>query len=240
MKHKTIFLSLILLFSCNNNVYPSMTSINSDSQECSIPELETIHSASENYSSNIIDDTTSSEISSKFSASNSYTGTKLNIYINPSVQTKNMYYNNVTTEAIMMNKIADEMYNYLKNNPKFNIYINNRYLNLTSSVKEINSLNIDYHIALHSNAGGGKGSECYHYNSYNFAQKLLKKFDMMHSFPSRGVKDGSHLYELKKSKAKNKVLIELLFHDNKIESEFIQKNYKQIGLNLAKTIEELN
>ena len=165
---------------------------------------------------------------------------KINIYLNPSVQTHNMYYDNATTEAIMMNKIAQHIYDNLSQETKFNVYINNDYLSLSKSVKEINSLNIDYHLALHSNAGGGYGSECYHHNSYDFANLVLNNFLSMNNFSNRGVKNGAHLYELKNSKAKNKILFEILFHDNKIESEYLQKNYISIAENIANSIKSLS
>jgi len=159
-----------------------------------------------------------------------------NIYINPSVQTRNMYYDKVTTEAEIMNKISKEIVNNLSNIPYLNVYYNDRYLSLSKSVSEINKLNIDYHLALHSNAGGGSGSECYHYKSEAFAKSILTSFNQMHSFPNRGVKDGSHLYELNSSKAKNKILIEFLFHDNAQEGSFLKTKYKEIADNVSKTL----
>lgn len=190
----------------------------------------------ENYfpiTSSSIDNTTS--LSSQ-SSSEIIEDEKIKIYLNPSVQTKNMYYGNKISEATAMNNVSKIIYANLKDHPRFIVYHNDRMLSLKDSVMESNKLEVDYHIALHTNAGGGSGSECYYYKDKSFAKDILNTFDTYHSFPKRGIKDGSHLYELKNSTAKNKALIEFLFHDNKNESIFIQNNYDLLAMSIVETI----
>lgn len=158
------------------------------------------------------------------------TSDPIRIYLNPSVQTANYYYNNVATEAEMMNKVSEKIYEELSRDSRFEVYCNDRYLPLAASVKESNSLKVDYHLALHSNAGGGSGSEVYYTGSSSFASLVLDTFAKHHPFANRGVKSGSHLYELKHSTATNRALIEFLFHDNKAEAEFIVSNYTVLAM----------
>ena len=184
--------------------------------------------------------TSSSEVSSSSSSSNEDSSSyeeneKIKIYINPSVQKSNMYYNNETSEAEAMNNVSKLIYTSLKDNPRFIVYHNDRMLPLKESVIESNKLDVDYHIALHTNAGGGSGSECYYYKDKSFASSVLNSFDSYHTFPKRGLKDGSHLYELKNITAKNKALIEFLFHDNKTESKFIQNNYNLLAMSIVES-----
>lgn len=170
-------------------------------------------------------------ISSEIESSSSIISTpfantrKIKIYLNPSVQIHNMYYGNVCSEADAMNIVAKKAYTLLSQDTRFIVYINDNMKNLTNSVKESNSLKVDYHLALHSNAGGGSGTESYFMSDSSFAQSMLDSFVKYHSFPNRGVKNGNTLYELKNSKALNKCLIEFLYHDNKTESKFITQNY---------------
>ena len=92
---------------------------------------------------------------------------------------------------------------------------------------------------MHTNAGGGTGSEAYYYGNSYFANHVLNSFNKYHTFKNRGIKIGSHLYELKNSTAKKKALIEFLFHDKKTESEYIIKNYVILALSIIEAIHNL-
>ncbi len=225
---KLLFLNFcfITLLSCNSTSSSLTTSSFTSS-------LSSISSSSEsNESSNEI---SSIEESSK---ETSYTK-KIKIYLNPSVQVNNIYYCKTISEAESMNIVSKKIYEKLINEPQFEVYQNDRMLKLSDSVKEINSLNIDYHLALHTNAGGGSGSECYYYKNSTFAQLILKNVTNVHAYPNRGIKNGSHLYELKNSKAKNNALIEFLFHDNKNESQFIKNNYDLLAQSIVNSFKQL-
>ena len=229
MKKIFIVLPLLLLLGCQD-----ITSSISSSTSSSITSANTTTSTS----SPIIEESNSTN-------TNNITPPKLNdkkkikIYLNPSVQKSNLYYNKSTTEAEMMNKVSNEIYTRLSSDSRFIVYHNDRYLSLSESVKESNSLNVDYHIALHTNAGGGSGSEAYYGTNSYFANHILNSFNKYHNFKNRGVKKGNHLYEIKNSTAKNKALIEFLFHDNKQESEFIIKNYVILALSICESLYEL-
>lgn len=163
-----------------------------------------------------------------------YTGKKVKVYLNPSVQTWNQYINNLGTEAEHMNNIAHYMYDELVAYNYIDVKANFDYLALKDSVKESNTFNADIHFAIHSNAGGGQGSEILtNKNSTSFASKMYEGFMELGNFKRRGIKDGNSLYEIKNSKAENKALIELLFHDNLLEAKYIIENEKIIAHQLV-------
>lgn len=162
---------------------------------------------------------------------------KVRVYINPSVQTKNLYVNNLGTEAENMNDIAEYMVEDLKNEKYIQLGYNLNYLSLSKSIQESNNFNADIHFALHSNAGGGCGSEIYTSSDTCFAEYIYEKYTSeIDKFTKRGVKANSSLYEISHSKAKDRVLIELLFHDNQKEAEYIVNNKRKIAKILSEGI----
>ena len=222
--NKKILLLTFMLFSCSTSSLIPSTSINTSINSTLTSDIDT---------------TTNESINNTTSSTTSQNKKKIKIYINPSVQTGNIYYDKVTTEAKMMNKVSDKIYEELKDDTRYEIYRNDRYLPLSESVKESNKLKVDYHLALHTNAGGGTGSEAYYYGNSYFANHVLNSFNKYHTFKNRGIKNGGHLFELKNSNAKNKALIEFLFHDNKTESDYIIKNYVILAISMIEAIQNL-
>lgn len=164
---------------------------------------------------------------------------KISIYLNPSVQTKNMYINNLGSEAENMRDIAELMYKELKLVSYIDIEANiaKNGLSLSQSVNQRNSRKRHIHFALHSNAGGGQGTEIYTKGSNKtFATTMYESFLELGNFKRRGVKDGTHLYEIKNVKADHVALIEFAFHDNLKEAKFIIENKALIANQMAKSI----
>lgn len=207
-----------------------------------------------NYSSSIfdsmvnnsIDSIDSSEVSIDQSSDSSIGSSSeelvfekpVNIYINPSVQVNNLYVNSLGNEAEHMNDIAKLMVDQLKAFNFLNVNYNLSYLSLANSVKESNNLNTDIHFSLHSNAGGGRGSEIYTIASDDdFAQHIYNDYtSQIGDLKKRGVKYTTSLYEIKNVKAKDRVLLELLFHDNVEEANFIVNNKEKISKILVNSI----
>lgn len=178
-------------------------------------------------------------ISSSSSTSKPTSREKLSIYLNPSVQTKNMYINNLGSEAENMRDIAELMYKELKLVSYIDIEANiaKNGLSLSQSVNQSNSRKRHIHFALHSNAGGGQGTEIYTKGSNKtFATTMYESFLELGNFKRRGVKDGTHLYEIKNVKADHVALIEFAFHDNLKEAKFIIENKALIANQMAKSI----
>lgn len=164
---------------------------------------------------------------------------KISIYLNPSVQTKNMYINNLGSEAENMRDIAELMYKELKLVSYIDIEANiaKNGLSLSQSVNQSNSRKRHIHFALHSNAGGGQGTKIYTKGSNKtFATTMYESFLELGNFKRRGVKDGTHLYEIKNVKADHVALIEFAFHDNLKEAKFIVENKALIANQMAKSI----
>lgn len=178
-------------------------------------------------------------ISSSSSTSKPTSREKISIYLNPSVQTKNMYINNLGSEAENMRDIAELMYKELKLVSYIDIEANiaKNGLSLSQSVNQSNSIKRHIHFALHSNAGGGQGTEIYTKGSNKtFATTMYESFLELGNFKRRGVKDGTHLYEIKNVKADHVALIEFAFHDNLKEAKFIIENKALIANQMAKSI----
>ena len=163
---------------------------------------------------------------------------KVKVYLNPSVQTKNLYVNNLGTEAEHMNDIVEYMVKELVTISYISLKYNLSYLSLAESIKDSNSYGSEIHLSLHSNAGGGQGSEIYtpignsHFGSYIYNEYTSK----IGEFKKRGVKETNALYEIKNSKAENRALLELLFHDNVKEANYIVNNKQKIASILTQGI----
>lgn len=178
-------------------------------------------------------------ISSSSSTSKPTSREKISIYLNPSVQTKNMYINNLGSEAENMRDIAELMYKELKLVSYIDIEANiaKNGLSLSQSVNQSNSRKRHIHFALHSNAGGGQGTEIYTKGlNKTFATTMYESFLELGNFKRRGVKDGTHLYEIKNVKADHVALIEFAFHDNLKEAKFIVENKALIANQMVKSI----
>lgn len=161
-----------------------------------------------------------------------YFESQIKLYINPSVQYANEYADNLGNEGMYMNSISNILVSMLNKYTNLIVYSNNSLpgKSLSEAVSESNSLNVDYHLALHSNAGGGKGSEGFYTNtSYGFTKSILDSMDSILPYKTRGPKYGQNeLYELRKTKA-SASLIEILFHDDKAQALFIINNQESIA-----------
>lgn len=158
------------------------------------------------------------------------------IYINPSVQTWNSYANGLGSEAEHMHAIAEIMVAELAQYPFFEVEANLKGLSLSNSLKESNQKKRDIHLALHSNAGGGTGIETYQKREDGFGKHMHSSLAANLPFPSRGLKDGNHLYEIKTSKAEHVVLMEILFHDQEKEAAYIASHHAYIAQKLVEAL----
>lgn len=97
--------------------------------------------------------------------------------------------------------------------------------NLKEAVAAANNNNADLFLSVHLNAGGGTGCECYTWKQQQVKQavNICKELNKL-GFKNRGVKDGSGLYVIKKTKC-TAVLVEVCFIDNKQDADL----YKQLG-----------
>ena len=212
------------------------TDSTTDNQESSDNDSsENNTSSTDNGSNPSIDNDNSNVESDDYTSDDEtyvYFERQIKLYINPSVQYSNTYANNLGNEGVYMNSISNILVGMLNKHTNLIVYSNTSLpgKSLSESVKESNNLKVDYHLAIHSNAGGGKGSEgFYTKTSYEFTKSILDSMDKILPYKTRGAKYGQNeLYELKNTTA-SASLIEILFHDDKTQALFIVNNQQSIA-----------
>ncbi len=167
------------------------------------------------------------------------------IYLSPSTQEFNPY-NGGGNEEQYMNLIADAMEPYLaasgirytRNTPD---------MTAASSIAASNGGYYDLHLALHSNATGSgdgsrRGSEVYYYptseNGKRFADIAAKNLKIIFPIPEnvRTIPTTS-LGEVRRVKAPG-VLIEIAYHDNRQDADWIRNNIEAIAANIVYSLTE--
>lgn len=167
-----------------------------------------------------------------------------NIFLSPSTQTGNLY---VTggSEQYWMNQLADAMEPYLlatgieftRNNPNGSA---------VQSIRQSNSGNYDLHLALHSNAapqgmyGQVQGSDVYYYPSSTegkraanvIADALKTIYPDPHLVRALGT---TRIGEVRQTRAPA-VLVELAYHDNNADANWITDNLDLIARTLVQAL----
>lgn len=100
---------------------------------------------------------------------------------------------------------------------------------LSLVVQQANREDLDWFIAIHFNAGGGKGVEVYTYEGrqYQDAIDVCNNIAAL-GFNNRGVKAGTGLYVIRKTIAKS-MLIEVCFVDTEDANKYLEVGYKAIA-----------
>lgn len=95
--------------------------------------------------------------------------------------------------------------------------------NLAEICRLANAQYLDAFISIHFNSGGGVGAEAYTYGGEDKAHagKMLDALTEL-GFKNRGIKDGSHLYVVRNTKAPA-CLLEVCFVDSEKDAELYQK-----------------
>lgn len=96
-------------------------------------------------------------------------------------------------------------------------------------IQQANRQELDWFISIHFNAGGGKGVEVYTYEGrqYQDAIDVCNNISAL-GFTNRGVKAGTGLYVIRKTKAKS-MLIEVCFVDTDDANKYLKVGYKAIA-----------
>lgn len=161
------------------------------------------------------------------------------IYLSPSTQENNVGAGSYGTEEQRMNEIMDLIENQLRGH--YILYRNRPNMTLQQVVADSNAKNPDLHFALHSNAGGGRGAECFICarggKAEQFANIVYGKIAALTPVSDRGVKVSTSLYEINKTKAPA-VILELEFHDNADGAKWIMENKAAIAKACAQAIME--
>ena len=162
------------------------------------------------------------------------------VYISPSSQQNNLGVSPFGVEEVEMNKIADILVPLLIKDGRFVVKRNSPAMEVGQMATDSNNFRADIHVAIHSNAGGGQGTEVYAYapntNSERLAQSLYNQVAPLSPGVDRGVKFYKGLYEVGDSVKATAALIELGFHDNAQDALWLATNSQQIANALYKGI----
>ncbi len=170
------------------------------------------------------------------------------IFLSPSTQEFNPYTGSEGgNEEYYMNLIADAMEPYLyatgiefvRNNPEGTV---------RDSIAQSNMDRYDLHLALHSNAspeniaGTLKGSDFYYYTrsleGKEAAATLADNFQNIYPDPERvRIMPTSNLAELSQTNSPA-VLVEIAYHDNPEDADWIRNNINEIARNLVQGLAE--
>lgn len=168
------------------------------------------------------------------------------IYLSPSTQEFNEYVIG-GSEEFYMNLVADAMEPYLQSSGI--TYIRNTpEMTARSSIAESNASNVDLHVALHSNAGGGEfsgkltGTDVYFAPedkfSKAFADIVAKNFKNIYYDPKNVTALPTYfLGEVLRTNAPAS-LIEIAYHDNVTDANWIKNNINAIAQNISLSIAE--
>lgn len=160
------------------------------------------------------------------------------VYISPSTQENNIGIGDYGTEEYQMNIIADHLIPMLER-CGFSVRRNKPEMSLRQVVVDSNAWCPDAHVAIHSNAGGGQGTEVWYYTGSVKGQKLAEclynEVASLSPGKDRGIKNKTNFYELSQTIAPA-IIIEVGFHDYMNDALWIKDAPKQIARAIAKGI----
>ena len=104
---------------------------------------------------------------------------------------------------------------------------------LAKVVELANGKDLEWFVSIHFNAGGGRGVEVYTYEGrqYQDAVEVCENISTL-GFQNRGVKAGTGLYVIRKTKAKS-MLIEVCFVDTDDADKYLSIGADKIGQAIA-------
>lgn len=168
------------------------------------------------------------------------------IYLSPSTQEWN-YYINGGSEEEYMNLIADRMEPYLTASG-VNFVRNTPDMTAASSIVQSNAGNYDLHFALHSNAaaaplsGTAQGSLVFYYptsvKGKKWAEITANNIRAIYPEPSKVRAESTTLIGEVRRVTAPSVFVEIAFHDNLEDAQWIKQNLDPIARNLVLSITE--
>ena len=119
----------------------------------------------------------------------------------------------------------------------FDVFIAPRTWTLKQRVDYANANGFDYYLCIHTNAGGGTGTECLYYNHPASIKANRHVYDRLTAlYPSkRGLKDYTKFYENNSTKMVS-CYPEVAFHDNPADAKFVVENKPAIAKALAQGV----
>lgn len=160
-------------------------------------------------------------------------------YLSPSNQSGNVGINGYGTEQEQMYRLTDAITPHL-DRCGVSYYVADHYLTLAERCAESNAMKATYHLALHSNAGGGNayGPIAFYYNAgKRLAERLIQALLTagQQNNRSSNLQQNTSLYELRSTIAAA-CLLEVDFHDSAIGVDFLTNRRSDIAKAIAQTI----
>ncbi len=164
------------------------------------------------------------------------------VFLSPSTQEFNPFYDGNGSEEYYMNLIADAMVPYLEASG-ITVARNTTEDTAVTSAQKSNAANADLHLAIHSNAapenlaGQLRGTDVYYYAGSAEGQRAAEIFANNFSLisPTPQLVDSiptTQLAELRRTAAPS-ILIEVAYHDNPDDANWIRGNIRDIARNLS-------
>ena len=169
------------------------------------------------------------------------------VYLSPSTQEYNLYAGG-GNEEYYTNLITDAMIPYLRASG-ITFSRNNPGGTVSNSIADSNAGNYDFHLAIHSNAapesltGQLRGPDVYYYRDSSAGRRdaeiIANNLKLIYPIPSlTTVVPTTTLVELRRTKAPA-VLVEVAYHDNIDDANWIRGNIEAIGRNLALSVADI-
>lgn len=166
----------------------------------------------------------------------------MKIYLSPSGQIHNEYADGKHTEAQVCREIAKKCEAYLKKGGA-DVIVAEPYdtdAQWKKRITESDSFKADYHVPIHTNAGGGHGVRVFT-SKKNIDDKRaisccsnIKKI-LPEKWRTGGISIQTNLYEINAPTAKT-IYIECAFHDNKAEAEWIVNHTDELAKAIAEAL----
>lgn len=168
------------------------------------------------------------------------------VYLSPSLQEYNPFINGGSEEEIM-NLIADAMEPYLTASG-IEFLRNEPEMTLGEAIADSNANNVDFHLAIHSNAspesiaGTRQGPVAYYYSTSPYGREMAELIaeQLRQIYPDPGkvqVLPTVTLRELRRTNAPS-ALVEVAYHDNYQDANWIKENIQPIARALSKSLAE--
>ena len=163
------------------------------------------------------------------------------IYLSPSNQTWNRYAFGNTNESEQMRKVA-EVVNQELQRYQCDVVVASQALGIEERGAEANRMGADVYLAIHSNAGGGHGTEAFYApdkaGSKEFAQSVYDTVAALTPSPDRGLKNGMAAfngvgYAEIRVPQRCPCLLEVEFHDREDLARWITENIVNLGQAIA-------
>lgn len=168
------------------------------------------------------------------------------VYLSPSLQEFNPFINGGSEEEVM-NLIADAMEPYL-NASGIEFVRNSPEMTLGEAIAQSNNSNIDFHLAIHSNAapesiaGSRQGPVVYYFSSSRPGREMADIIaeNLADIYPNPSLIQTMPtvtLRELRRTNAPS-VLVEVAYHDNLEDADWIKNNIQPIARELSRSLAE--